>query len=106
MPEFRVASRYARSVFDLSIELKNVDRIYQDMLVIEKVCTENRKLVILLRNPIIRYDYKFRVLNRIFENHLDTLSIRFFHLICRKNRAAILPEVYLLCSSGRSDEKT
>jgi len=93
MSEFRVASRYARSIFDLSIELKIVDRIFDDMRIVEQVCADNRKLVVLLKNPIVRYDYKLRVLNRIFERHLDTLTIKFFNLICRKNRAGILPDV-------------
>ena len=92
MSDFRVASRYARSIFDLSIELKNVDKIYKDMLVIEQVCAENRKLITLLKNPIVRYDFKLRVLTKIFEKHIDTLTLKFINQICRKNRADILAE--------------
>ena len=92
MSDFRVASRYARSVFDLSIELKKVDKVYADMLVLDQVCKDNRNLVTLLKNPIVRYDYKLRVLHNVFEKHVDELTIRFFDLICRKNRSSILPE--------------
>jgi len=92
MSEFRVASRYAQSIFDLAIEMKNLDRIYEDLLIVGHVMEENRKLVTLLKNPIVRYDYKLKVLNRIFEKHLNQLTIRFFNLICRKNRAQILHE--------------
>lgn len=90
MSEFRVASRYARSIFELAIEMKNVERVYEDMLTIEQVLLENRNLVTLLKNPIIRYDYKLRVLNHVFEKHMDQLTLKFFGLICRKNRAQIL----------------
>lgn len=93
MSDFRVASRYARSVFDLAIELKIVDKVYADMLLVEQVCASNRKLVTLLKNPIIRYDYKLRILHKIFKKHIDKLTLKFFDLICRKNRAGILPEV-------------
>ena len=92
MSGYRVASRYAKSVFDLAIELKLVDKVYKDMLLIEQVCKENRPLVILLQNPIIRYDYKLNVLTRIFKKHVDELTLKFFNLICRKNRASILPD--------------
>lgn len=92
MSDFRVASRYARSVFDLAIELKNVDKVYSDMLLVEQVCKENRKLATLLKNPIVRYDYKLRVLHKIFEKYIDKLTSKFFDLVCRKNRAGILPE--------------
>jgi len=93
MSDFRVASRYARSVFDLAIELKIVDNIYRDMEVVGQVCADNRKLVTLLKNPIVRFDYKQRIIRKIFEKHVNELTIRFFDLICRKNRASILPEV-------------
>lgn len=93
MSDFKVASRYARSVFELAIELKNVEKVYEDMLLLEQVCTENRRLVTVLRNPIIRYDFKLRVLNKIFEKHVDTLTTKFLKLVCRKNRASILPAV-------------
>ena len=93
MSDFRVASRYARSVFDLSIELKLVDKINKDMLLLDQVCNTSRDLVTLLRNPIVRYDYKLRILQKIFEKHVDALTLKFFDLICRKNRANILPEV-------------
>ncbi len=92
MSEFRVASRYAKSVFDLAIEQKKVDHIYKDMVLVEQVLSENNKLIILLKNPIIRYDYKLKVLNKIFEKHLNKLTLDFFSLICRKNRAQILKE--------------
>ena len=93
MSEFRVASRYARSIFDLSLEMKIVDKIYDDMLLLAQVCRDNRPLVTLLKNPIVRFDYKLRVLNKIFEKHVNKLTLKFFNLICRKNRASILPEV-------------
>lgn len=90
MSEFRVASRYAKSIFELAIEMKNVERVYEDMLTIGQVLSENRNLVTLLKNPIIRYDYKLRVLNHVFEKYMDQLTLKFFRLICRKNRAQIL----------------
>ena len=86
MSDFRVASRYARSVFDLAIELKKVDAIYADMLVLDQVCKANRRLVTLLKNPIVRYDFKLRVLHKVFDKHVDKLTLKFFDLICRKNR--------------------
>ncbi len=92
MSNYRVASRYAKSIFDLAIETKLVDKVYKDMLLIEQVCNENRPLVTLLKNPIIRYDYKLKVLTRIFQKHIEEITEKFFALLCRKNRADILPD--------------
>ena len=93
MSDFRAASRYARSVFELAIELKKVDKVYADMLVLSQVCKDNRNLVTLLKNPIVRYDFKLRILRKIFDKHVDELTLKFFDLICRKNRSNMLPEV-------------
>jgi F-type H+-transporting ATPase subunit delta len=92
MSGYRVASRYAKSVFDLAIELKLVEQVYKDMVLLEQVCRDNRNLVNLLKNPIVKYDYKLNVLNRIFEGHVNDLTLKFFALICRKNRADVLQE--------------
>ena len=92
MSAYRVASRYAKSVFDLALETKLVDKVYNDMLLVEQVCNENRPLVTLLKNPIIRYDYKLNVLTKIFQKHISELTLKFFNLICRKNRAEIIPD--------------
>lgn len=105
MSEFRVASRYARSIFDLAIELKIVDKVYNDMLVIEQVCKDNRKLVTLLKNPIVRYDFKLRILKKVFDKHVTELTSKFFGLICRKNRASVLPEVSQVFVSLYNDYK-
>lgn len=92
MSGYRVASRYAKSVFDLAIELKQVDQVYEDMLLVEEVCKANRLLLVLLKNPVVRFDYKLNVLTRIFEKHVNKITLKFFNLICRKNRADILPD--------------
>ncbi len=91
MSDYRVATRYALSVFQLAEELNLIEQVYSDMLVVDKVCSENRNLILLLKNPIIRYDYKLRVLQRIFKGKIEKLVMQFFGLICRKNRASILP---------------
>ena len=91
MSDFRVASRYAKSLFDLAIELKNLDGIYNDMVLVGKVCDENRALVTTLKNPIVRYDFKLRVLQQVFGKHVNKATSTFFRLICKKNRAQILP---------------
>jgi F-type H+-transporting ATPase subunit delta len=92
MSNYRVASRYAKSIFDLAIETKLVDKVYKDMLLIDQVCKENRPLVVMLKNPIIRYDFKLKVLTRLFQKHIEEITLKFISLLCRKNRVDILPD--------------
>ena len=92
MSDYRIASRYARSLFDLALELKILDNVYKDMELVGQVCQDSRALVVTLRNPIVKYDYKLRVLEHIFNKHVSKATSTFFRLICRKNRAQILPD--------------
>lgn len=93
MSEFRVAARYAKSVFDLVIELNKTEKIYKDMHLIGLVCSENRNLVNLLNNPIIKQDVKLSILTKIFKKHIDPITLNLLGLICRKNRTNVLPDI-------------
>ncbi len=93
MSDFRVASRYAKSLLSLSIEQKIEDKLMDDMALITDTCFNSRDLIIVLKNPIIKYDRKLSILKKIFEGKVDKLVIRFIELLARKNRANILPEI-------------
>ena len=93
MSDYRVARRYAKSIFELANEKQTLEEVHASMVLIFNTCSQNRDLVLLLRNPVIRYDYKLRVLKRIFENNIDGLSGLFLELLTRKNRSSILPSV-------------
>lgn len=93
MSDFRVASRYAKSLLELSIDLDQLEESRSGMQLIRKVCDENRNFVHLLTNPVIRYDYKLKVIRRIFEGKVNELSSRFMELLCRKGRENLLPEI-------------
>jgi len=93
MSDFRVASRYAKSLFYLAVEEKLEDEMKKDMELISAVCSESRGLVVMLKNPIIKYDKKLSILKKIFESHVNQMVARFFALLARKNRANILPEI-------------
>jgi F-type H+-transporting ATPase subunit delta len=93
MSDYRVARRYAKSLFELAVEQKILEEVNESITLIRTVCHENRNLVRLLKNPIIRYDHKLRILNRLFEGRIDDMSLRFVQLITKKNREAILPAI-------------
>lgn len=105
MSDFRVASRYAKALFDLSLEQKKADKVYQDMVLVEKVCHENRALVTTLKNPIVRSDYKQRVLVQLFQKNVEPATLAYFKLICKKNRAQTLPDASKVFISLYNDYK-
>jgi len=49
-----VAQRYAKSLLDLATELDISERVYNDLILIDKILSENNDLRIVLQSPIIR----------------------------------------------------
>ncbi|MFA8299890.1 MAG: ATP synthase F1 subunit delta [Hyphomicrobiales bacterium] len=93
MKQTRVAKRYAKALFDLSLEQNLMEDVANDMKLIEQVCAENRQLGILLANPVIVPSKKSSVFNKIFENKIQKITERFFQILSKKGRASIIPEI-------------
>ena len=62
----RVASRYAKSFIDLSIEQGQLEQAYKDMLYVAEMCKGNHELVVFLKSPVIKTDAKQEVLKKLF----------------------------------------
>lgn len=77
MKESRIAIRYAKALFDLSIEKDNVELINDDMKLVHDVCKANKDFRLLLTNPVVRTDKKIAIIHEIFEKHLQKMSILF-----------------------------
>jgi len=90
MSEFRVASRYAKSLIDLAREQNALDAIHADMLQVIEVIKSNSQLQAVLKNPIIKLDKKENILNGIFGKSAHPALLAFFNLLIEKGRAGVL----------------
>lgn len=93
MSEYRVATRYAKSLLSLANDQGVLEKVHADMQLFTNVCAESRDLFLLLKNPIIKHDKKRAILQRIFKAKVSDLTLAFFDIITRKNREAVLPEI-------------
>jgi F-type H+-transporting ATPase subunit delta len=89
----RVAYRYVKSLIQLAVEQKVLDAVHNDMQLFNRVCRQNRALLVLLRNPVIRPGKKKDILMAIFRGKVHPLTLAFFDIVTRKNREEILPEI-------------
>jgi F-type H+-transporting ATPase subunit delta len=88
-----VASRYAKSLLDLSIEKKQLEETRNDMKLVQQVCHSNKDLVNLLNSPVVKTDKKIEILNAVFGKNLSKLTLSFFALLANKRREAFIPEI-------------
>lgn len=90
MSEFKVASRYAKSLVDLAREQNALEAIHADMLQVIDIIGSNPQLQAVLKNPIIKLHKKENILNAIFGANANKLLVSFFNLLVQKGRAGIL----------------
>lgn len=81
-----LSKRYAQALFGLALENNILDKVEKDMQLVRSVIQQNREFKLLLDNVVIDGHKKIKILNRIFEDKVQTLTIRFLRLITRKGR--------------------
>jgi F-type H+-transporting ATPase subunit delta len=93
MADLRVASRYVKSLLDLSVEQGQLEAVHQDMLLFSKVCKESRDFSMMLRSPVIRHEKKRDILEKIFSGKMNKLTLAIIDIVTRKNREPLLAEI-------------
>ncbi len=89
----RLAERYAKSLIDLSTELKQLDTVYDDIALLQSICKESREFVLMLNSPIINADKKHKIINAITDGKISNITQTFIQLLCNKNRESNLPGI-------------
>ncbi|HLW49565.1 MAG TPA: ATP synthase F1 subunit delta [Sphingobacteriaceae bacterium] len=90
MSEFKVASRYAKSLIDLSIEQGTLETVKQDMEQFIAVLRASKELQAVLKNPIMKQDKKRNILQGLFSGKIHPSISSFFEIMVRKGRSGIL----------------
>ena len=92
MSVIRIASRYAKSLLDLSIEGNKLDTILGDVKSLQKAVA-NKDLANMLKSPIIKGDKKKQILNAIFNGKVDELTMKFLDIVVLKGRESYLKDI-------------
>ena len=88
-----LASRYAKSIIDLSIERNELEVVYNDMKLISGICKSNPDFVALLRSPVIASTTKLKIIKSVIGERVGKVTSGFIILLVNKSREANLPEI-------------
>jgi len=88
----RIASRYAKSLLDLSKESNNLETVFENMKSLQSA-TENRDLYLMLKSPIINAQKKKDIIQKIFSPTFDKMTMGFMDIIITKSREQYIPEI-------------
>jgi len=83
MSEFKVASRYAKSLIDLAQEQGNLELVKQDMEQFVMTLRASSELQAVLKNPIMKQDKKRNILDALFGGKIHPSIVAFFHIMVR-----------------------
>ena len=90
MSEYKVATRYAKSLIDLATEQNKLEEIKADMVLFVQTLRANSTLNAVLRNPIISPSKKGIILADIFTGKVQEATLGFFKIMVAKMRSEIL----------------
>ena len=86
----KVAARYAKALLQLAVEKKVLAHIHKDMLFFTQVGTTHKALLQMLKSPVIEHDKKLAILQALFQNKVQALTLRFFALVTQNHREPLL----------------
>ena len=93
MGSFRIASRYAKSLIELSKEKNQLDAAFADIKSLDNVFESSRELRLLFKSPIIPTDNKLSIAEKLFKGKISDLVYQFVVLLIKKKREAFLHEI-------------
>ncbi|WP_440132675.1 ATP synthase F1 subunit delta [Chitinophaga sancti] len=89
----RLASRYAKSLIDLSSEKGQLEAVQADMLFLQQLSKTNPDVVSVLKSPIIKPEKKQQILAAILNSRVSAITSAFVKLLVIKGREGNLPEI-------------
>ena len=86
MKNVKLASRYAKALFDFSTEEKQLETVFQDLGILKQAVTENHEFSSILRSPIIHANKKSEIFKEVFGNRVSNITLGFFGILVKKKR--------------------
>ena len=90
MSEIRIASRYAKSLFDSAIAQSSLDAVVVDIQNLHQVVAESRDFVLFLSSPLLKQDAKRAALEKILSS-MHALTRELILLMNSKKREMYVP---------------
>jgi F-type H+-transporting ATPase subunit delta len=81
----KIAVRYAKALFDLAGEQKSIDALYEDMKVIDRLCTM-QEVKEIISNPVIPQKKREEIIVVLRGKGINRLTVKFIELMFSHGR--------------------
>jgi F-type H+-transporting ATPase subunit delta len=92
MNDGKITVRYAKALYQLSVEKKVQDKIYNDMQTVMAVLKESPGLKSLLESPVVPVSKKVEITQKIFTS-FDKITLSYFQLMITNRREQFLGSI-------------
>jgi F-type H+-transporting ATPase subunit delta len=94
MNNSKISVRYSRALFELALEKKLLDKVYQDMIFISEIC-KNPETKEFLKSPIIIPSKKEAIFHSMLEGNVEDITLLLLDLIVKNGRESFIPLIAL-----------
>lgn len=89
----KIASPYARALFDFSVEKNIMHQVTADFQNLEVFLGENEELTNYFNNPIVSKDAKYEILTKTLKSQLNSETFKFLMILVSRNRINLLKSI-------------
>ena len=89
----KVAARYARALFDSTVQAGEVDKVAHDLAQVNQLMAEAPALLNFLENPAISLEEKQGFLDQQFSGNVGPWVLRLMKLLVENKRAVVFPQL-------------
>lgn len=93
MNEKIISSRYAKAIYSMAEEKKQVEVILNDFKLILETIDNSRELYNLIESPVVAGDKKLAILKEVFGDSLNETTNSFLKLITDKSRTHYIDSI-------------
>ncbi|MBN1949666.1 MAG: ATP synthase F1 subunit delta [Bacteroidales bacterium] len=93
MNESLITVRYAKALYDLASESKQLDVVVKDIENIKLILDESEEFKQFIMNPILKISEKLRIIDVLFAGKLQKMSIQFLYLLINNTREMYLKDI-------------
>jgi len=86
-----IASKYAEAVLELAINLKQEEKVLDEIKLISEVIASDREMTIIINHPSIDTKEKKAFLSSLFNGKISDLSANLIGLLADKRRLDLIP---------------
>lgn len=93
MEEYKVASRYAKSLLSIALDNNVLEQVQGDMKEVRRICTEDSEVEEVLKSSMIQPDKKRNVITAAFDDQISSVSAAFISILINMEREGILLDI-------------